>query len=335
MSLHLEISEDTARFCYPPEHDACMDALDHLLDERHAGRIGGKRYMDGLRDLARRHPWFIDAHAHIGTALFNKGRTRDALDAYLKGLALGQAAIPSGYADLIEWTCIENRPFFRVMHGAVLCYLRLRQWNEAIDLMNAMLIWNPGDNQGIRYILGSAFLRADQLDEARALLVEFRGEEPSLQYELGLLRLLEGECRAAATSLRQGFIENGYIAEMICGTPDPLPMTIWHSSNFSWPEGAKSYIDLFGELWTDTPGAVEFVRWLSTHPEVMAERASILTCDEQLLWEWDSKRRSHIVSRRDTLASAVDGRLSDRIVVKRTDRDGNEVWPWLHSASYR
>ena len=74
--------------------------------------------------------------------------------------------------------------------------------------MNAMLAWNPGDNQGIRYLLGSAFLRAGRLDEARALLVEFRDEDPSLQYELGLLRLIEGEYRAGrdepAARLRRG-----------------------------------------------------------------------------------------------------------------------------------
>ena len=311
MSIRLEIFEDAACFRYPPEYETCVVEFDRLLDERDSGRVARRRYFDRLQDLAERFPWFIDAHAHIGNVLLNEGRTKRALDAYRKGFALGDAAIPSEYAGLIEWSELDNRPFFRAAHGLVLCHLHLDQWNKAIDLMNAMLAWNPGDNQGIRYLLGSALLRAGRRDEARALLVEFRGGEPSLQYELGLLRLIEGEFRVAATSLRHGFIESGYIAEIICGTPDPLPIAMWLGSGFSGPECAKSYIDLFGELWKATPGAVDFVRWLNTHPKVMAERAAILECDQELFWERDAGKRRRIIDQRDMLVHAIDEDLSD------------------------
>ena len=335
MRLSLEFLEDTARFRHPPEHETCEEEFDRLLADRNAGRIGEKRYVGGLQDIAGRHPWFIDAHAHLGNVLLNGRKPERALEAYLKGLALGEAAIPPGYAGLIEWTPLENRPFFRAAHGAGLCRLHLRQWNEAIELMDTMLVRDPGDNLGIRHLLGSAFLRAGRRDEARALLLEFRGEEPSLHYELALLRWLEGQLPATATSLRHGFVANGYIAEMICGTPDPLPIAIWHRTSFAGPDCARDYVDMFGELWKDTPEAVAFVRWLHTHPEVMAERAAILACDEELLWERDVGKRGRIADRRDILALAIDGSLSDRIVARRTDRDGNKVWPWLHAASCR
>ncbi|MDE0695964.1 MAG: hypothetical protein OXH76_09065, partial [Boseongicola sp.] len=214
-----------------------------------------------------------------------------------------------------------------------LCRLHLPQWNEAIELMNTILVRDPGDNLGIRHLLGSAYLRAGRRDEARALLLEFRGEEPSLHYELALVRWLEGQLPATATSLRHGFVANGYIAEMICGTPDPLPIAIWHRTSFAGPDCARDYVDMFGELWKATPEAVAFVRWLHTHPEVMAERAAILACDEELLWERDVGKRGRIADRRDILALAIDGSLSDRIVARRMNRDGNKVWPWLHAAS--
>ena len=265
--------------------------------------------------------------------LLNNGRTKRALDAYRKGFSLGDAAIPSRYSGLIEWRQLENRPFFRAAHGIVLCQLRLRRWNDAIDLMRAMDLWNPDDNQGIRYLFGSALLRAGRKVEARNHMAELRGGEPSLRYEIGLLHLLEGEYRAAATSLRHGFIENGYIAEVICGMPDPLPIAMWRAINLGRPECAKDYVDLFGELWNRTPGAVEFVRWLNTHPEVMAERAAFLACEQELLWEQDSERCMSIGDKQVKLARAIDGKLSDRIVVKRTNRHGIEAWPWLHAAS--
>ncbi len=330
MSLHLEFFEDTARFCYPPEHDKCLEEFQRLLDRHRSGQIGEKRCIDALQGLAERHPWFVDAHAHIGNVLLEGGKPKRAHDAYLAGFSICEAAIPPGYADLIEWNCLDNRPFFRAAHGLVLCHLHLGAWNEAVDQMNAMLVWNPRDNQGIRCLLGSALLRAGRLDEARALLVEFRHEEPSLQYELGLLRLVEGEHVAAATCLRHGFVENRYIAEMICGTPDPLPVPMWHGSNFAEPDCAKSYVKLFGDLWKETPDAVAFVRWLHTHPKVMEERAAIFECREALLWKRDAEVRSTVADRLRFLTESIDGSLSDTIVVERIDMHGVRTWPWLH-----
>ncbi len=79
MNVSLEIIEDAAYFCYPPEYDTCVEEFDRLLDERESGRVGEKRYIDRLKDLAKRYPWFIDAHAHIGNVLLYNGRTKQPL----------------------------------------------------------------------------------------------------------------------------------------------------------------------------------------------------------------------------------------------------------------
>ena len=48
---------------------------------------------------------------------------------------------------------------------------------------------------------------------------------------------------AAATSLRRGIVENGYIAEVLCGNPDPRLIGIWHGWAFVEPQHAKEYAD--------------------------------------------------------------------------------------------
>ncbi|MNE94414.1 hypothetical protein D3C80_1923730 [compost metagenome] len=48
----------------------------------------------------------------------------------------------------------------------------------------------------------------------------------------------------AATTLRRAFIAAGYIAEILCGMTDPLPLAIWHGSNLAEPEVARSYAEL-------------------------------------------------------------------------------------------
>ena len=199
--------------------------------------------------------------------------------------------------------------------------------------MEKMLAWNPGDNQGIRYLIGSAYLRAGEPDKARAFLAAEDNDFPPSRYELALLHLREEDFRAAATSLRLGFVENGYIAEMLCGMPHPLPMTIWHGSNFAEPELARDYALQYGDLWHRTPGAVAFLRWLHTHPAVMAERAAILECWETLLWEHDIERRRAILDRQQALVDGIDDRLSAEIAVERIDRLGDPVRPWLYRAS--
>lgn len=83
-------------------------------------------------------------------------------------------------------------------------------------------------------------------------------------------------------SLRMGSIENGYIAEILSGASDPRPLPIWHGSNFAEPDLAVEYIEHNGALWRKTPAALDFVRWLYSHPAVLRERADAIECQQSL-----------------------------------------------------
>lgn len=331
MTIALKIMEDSAVFQYPEGYDGIVQEFDNLLDRGDAGRLSPTRYLAELKDLVRRHPWFIDGHAHLGLALFNQKKPKRALDAYLRGLDLGETVIPSDYPGLIEWRWLENRPFLRAAHGAVCCHLRLSQNRKALALMEKMLGWNPRDNQGIRFLVGSEYLRAGERDKASDLFNALAADYPPYRYELALLLLREGRHPEAATNLRHGFVENCYIAEILCGTPEPLPLAIWHSSTSNKPSLAKDYVWQYGELWNRTPGAVGFLRWLYNHPKVMAERAAVFEWREALLWEHDVERRRMIINKETSSTERIDDRLSAEIVVKRADRSGRMVYPWFYS----
>ena len=126
MRVSLQVFEDGAVFRCPEDHNDVVQELDHLLDYHDGGRLTHNRYVTELKDLVARHPGFIDGHAHLGFALLEQDRPKLALRASLRGLALGEEAIPSGFEGRIEWGFLENRPFLRAAHGVVLCYLRLR-----------------------------------------------------------------------------------------------------------------------------------------------------------------------------------------------------------------
>ena len=304
--------------------------LDHLLDYHDGGRLTCNQYVTELKELVARHPSFIDGYAHLGFALLEQDKPKLALRAGLRGLALGEEAIPPDFEGKVEWGFLENRPFLRAAHSVVLCYLRLGQRLKAIPLMEKMLAWNPNDNQGIRFIIGSVYLRSGMADKAVAIFHAEGPHYPPYRYELGLLLFRAGRHQAAATSLRHGFVENGYIAEILCGTPDPLPLPIWHGSNFAEAELAQDYVLRYGDLWRRSPEAVTFLRWLHMHPKIMAERGAILEWREALLWEHDVERRRMLLDCEETSLKRIDDLLSQDIVIERSDRHGRTVAPWLH-----
>ena len=331
MTISLEMREDVAVFRYPSEYGGMIEELDDLLERRDAGKLSEAQYVGTLEDLVARNPWFIDGHAHLGYALYHRGKFELALECCERGFSLGTELLPADFREFIEWGYLDNRPFLRAAHGVVLCNLRLGRPQEAIAIMEKMLAWNPGDNQGIRYIIGSEYLRAGKEDEAKSFFETEATHYPPYRYELGLLLLRQGRHMAAATSLRHGFIDNGYIAEVLCGNPDPLPVGIWHGSNLAEPELAKEYASCYGSLWHGTLDAVAFLRWLHSHPKVMSERAAILDWSEALLWEHDIERRQVILKLQRAASERIDDELSKEIVVDRTDRHGRIVSPWLHS----
>ena len=329
--LALEIFEDGGVFRHGDGYDAIVDELDEALSQRDAGAITPGRYLRTLTTIVERHPHFIDGHAHLGNALMEKGKPKLALRACLRGFEAGLKAMPADYAGRIEWISLDNRPFLRAAHGTALSYLRLGQRKEALAIMEKILAWNPNDNQGIRFLIGSEYLRTGESDKADRLFAEEADSYPPYHYERALLRFRADNFEDAATSLRQGFVANLYLAEILSGNPEPASLAIWHGSNLAEPETARDYLEHCGDLWRRTPGAIDFVRWLFTHPKVMRERADVLECQHALFWKMDPARRRTIIEEEDGARQRIDSLLSGEVVQKRVDNRGRTVWPWLHS----
>jgi tetratricopeptide (TPR) repeat protein len=288
-----------------------------------------RNYIDGLEQLITREPEFIDSHAHLSFAFHRQGKPKKALDAALAGVAIGERLIPEGFHGAIEWGYLENRPFLRALHGVVLAYMRLRRHKDAASFIDKMPAYNPNDNQGVRYLLGSEVLRAGDKIRAETVLNENADNYPPYYYELGLLHIMNGDWVKAATALRQGFCANIYLAEILCGHSDPQPLAIWHGSNLAQPDTATDYMKMYGNLWFRHPDSFAFVRWLFNHSSVMAERASLMKCHEALFSGNEYETRKTILSRQQALLNGIDNRLSTEIVKKIKDRHRQEFWPWI------
>ena len=335
MPLSFEVHDaESGVFAYPDDpYDGMAAELDGVLDDRDAGRLGDKQYLAALARLIAEASDFVDAHAHIAIHWHRQGKPKKALDAAMLGLSISNRHIPEGFNGRIEWGHLDNRPYLRVMHVALLSYMRLRRHKDAVTLIELMLARNPNDNQGVRYLLGSEALRAGDYHRARFVLEADADGYPPYFYELALCYMLKDEWVSAATALRRGFVANPYIAEMMGGHPNPAKLVgIWHGTNMAEPETAHGYLQMYGMLWHTQPDSFAFTRWLFNHPKVMMERAAIMECQEALLWESESSVREELAKREARLMANIDDTLSEAIVTKRKERRGKAiVWPWVRT----
>lgn len=302
--------------------------LNALLDRFEEEALSPAQYAADLKAIVARHPGFIEGHLYLGLALAETGRTGAALASFMRAIAIGDAALPQDDTSSLPWQDFRNRPFLRALHEAALMELKRNRRRAAIRLMERMMALDPDDGPGVRFLLGSQYLRVREPVKARFLLEAWADRYPPCAYDLGLLYFRENRFRDAATQLRRAFFANVYIAEMLCGHPDPGPLAIWHGSSLERAEVARHYVDDGAKLWCDTCDGIAFLHWLYHHPRVMGERAAILDCRDRLNWEHDVTTRQAILIQQDKLLAAMDDSLSDEIIAMKETRDGRPVRPW-------
>jgi tetratricopeptide (TPR) repeat protein len=71
------------------------------------------------------------------------------------------------------WGVHETRTFMRAKAGLASRLCIIDKKSEAIDIYNEILILNPNDNLGVRYILGAYLVEAERYDEYQKLHAEY------------------------------------------------------------------------------------------------------------------------------------------------------------------
>jgi hypothetical protein len=92
----------------------------------------------------------LDAHACLGNLAFDSSPRR-AIIHYEIGTRIGELSLPPGFAGVLAWGRIYNRPFLRSLHGYGLCLWRLGRLADAQEVFERILSLNPNDNQGVRF----------------------------------------------------------------------------------------------------------------------------------------------------------------------------------------
>ena len=130
--------------------DPFSDPIAQASERNEAGDYAGARKL--LMDLLEKDLRCLDAHAHLGNFAFDRW-PKDAMRHYEAGVCIGELSLGASFAGALPWSFIDNRPFLRCLNGYGLCLWRLGRFQEAAEVFERLLRFNPDDKQGARFNL--------------------------------------------------------------------------------------------------------------------------------------------------------------------------------------
>jgi tetratricopeptide (TPR) repeat protein len=173
--------------------------------------------------------------------------------------ALGQEAFDE-YAGHF-WGVMETRPYMRARFGLAECLWARGHHQEAIDHFQEMLQLNPGDNQGIRYVLMSYLLEEGQDDDLDRLFDSYDDDQSAVGLYTRALTLFrrEGTTDLARKSLQEALGFNRFVPDYLLQRKK-MPAQLPEHMGFGDEDEAVVYVATNGHLWHEDEGAIEWLQ---------------------------------------------------------------------------
>ncbi|MBZ0261662.1 MAG: tetratricopeptide repeat protein [Hyphomicrobiales bacterium] len=159
------------------------------------------------------------------------------------------------------WLHLETRPYMRACHYLVLDLHERNELQAASALMRDMLILNPNDNQGIRYLLCDALIAQGEYDEAWRLLIDYK-EDASAYFQWNTVLLSfwkSGNSPKSRAALKNALKQNGFVPWYLTGR-SKIPKKMPNLLEVGGKSEAASYARYAIANWSNTPGAIDWLR---------------------------------------------------------------------------
>jgi len=193
---------------------------------------------------------------------------------YELGVKAGEMALgPDGFREYAGhfWGFLETRPYMRARAGLAQALWAEGHHTEAVRHYREMLSLNPGDNQGIRYLLAACLLRVrDDAGLERLLKQQEDDGSAYMVYTRTLMAFRKtGASKQAKKLAEEAWHSNVHIPAALCGAKKVKdPGTGYYT--IGGEDEAAYYLDEYGFAWRDTPGAIA---WLVEATENMKPRS--------------------------------------------------------------
>jgi tetratricopeptide (TPR) repeat protein len=248
-----------AAFGVRSRNDAIAQAQDIMYD---AWETTNRRQRVALAHKALSiSPLCADAYNLLAEEAEN---AKEARALYARGMEAGELALGrKGFREYEGhfWGFLETRPYMRARAGLAMTLLGLGEEDAAIEHFRAMLKLNPGDNQGIRYLLLACLLKRDDLQAIKALLSSYADEGSAYWlYTRALIAYRDGESSDAATLklVQEAWSANEHVPGILAGTKPPV-ISKSDYITVGGADEATEYVRECGPAWRATPGAIAWL----------------------------------------------------------------------------
>lgn len=186
-----------------------------------------------------------------------------AVERYERALLAGAAAIGADrFASLRGefWGHLETRPYMRARLGLAGTLRDLGRHDEALAHYRALLELNPGDKQGVRYLLLVALLERGLNEEAGVLLAEHEDDLQALwPYGRLLWRLrVDGATARTHAAFDSAIQANPYVVPYLLA-PDSIPFDRPPHFALHSREEAAYVADTLADAFAATDGARDWL----------------------------------------------------------------------------
>lgn len=172
---------------------------------------------------------------------------------------------PKAFREMVGhfWLIHETRPYMRARQAYADALHRAGRFEESCAEVQAMLVLNPGDNQGLRYRQISVHLTRGKLDEVRKLLQNHSHEIPNhtvFAWMYVLERYLSGDLDEAAVACVRAHQQNPHSLPYVLARRKP-PRHLRDGYSLRSVEEAMCFAEDLQRAWNAYPLAQ---KWLKT-----------------------------------------------------------------------
>jgi tetratricopeptide (TPR) repeat protein len=164
--------------------------------------------------------------------------------------------------DQLAWGFLENRPFLRLYHAYGLQLMKTGKIEAASDVFEDMLVLNPNDNQGVRGCIVDCHFALKEPEGVLSVCRQYPKDcMEQLLYGRSLALFQLGKVKEAGKALDTAITTYPRIATELLMAKHKKPKGIREGYvTLGGADQAFLYWKDHGHYWTETPGAIVFLR---------------------------------------------------------------------------
>ncbi len=186
-----------------------------------------------------------------------------AIELYEKAVIAGEKTLGPDFFEEEKgcfWGMTESRPYMRAKAGLASCFILVDQTEKAIEIYEEMLELNPNDNQGIRYMLSTLYLRKNLFKAFYALNKQYDEYGNAVSnFNLALAQFKqEGKSNKSNKLLLEAHTKNHFVIDLLLGNKK-MPKQQPEYIGIGDKNEAVSYVFGNYQIWDETPDAFEWL----------------------------------------------------------------------------